>query len=46
LAQRKGEEIKMSAIKINKINKGNPAKKTGMHPEANTINEVPRSGCL
>ena len=46
LAQRKGEEIKMSAIKINKANKGNPAKKTGMHPEANTINEVPRSGCL
>jgi hypothetical protein len=28
------------------INKGNPAKKTGIHPDASTISAVPRSGCL
>ena len=46
LAQRNGEEIITTIIKIIKISKGNPAKKTGIQPDASTINAVPKSGCL
>ena len=46
LAQRSGEETITTIIKIIKISKGNPAKKTGIHPDASTINAVPKSGCL
>ena len=41
-----GEEIPIKVTKIKIIDIGKPVKKIGKNPDMNTINEVPKSGCL
>ena len=44
--QRNGDIAAKKTRNMTNIDKGNPAKKTGIKPEEKTIIAVPKSGCL